>query len=56
MKKIFAFLAFVSVILLLGVVGGVDAGSLSLGKGALLSFCCLGALIGSTWLAGGFEK
>ena len=56
MKKIWAILAMISLILMLGIIGGVDAGTMPLGKGALLSFCCLGSLAGSTWLAGGFEK
>lgn len=55
MKKIFAFVALISIVVLLGVVGGVDAGTMSLGKGAGLSALCLGVLAGSTWLAGGFN-
>lgn len=56
MKKIWGIMAFISIVLLLGIVGGVDAGTMPLGKGAALSFMCLGSLVGSTWLAGGFEK
>jgi hypothetical protein len=55
-RPIFAALALVSLLMMLGTFGGMDQDSISLGRGCVQSVVFLGLFAGCTYLAGGFSS
>ena len=55
MKKIFAILAFLSFLFLLGTVGSVEQDMIPLGTGVIRMVAGLVSIWLFTWLAGGFD-
>lgn len=55
MKKMFGVIAFLSFLFLLGTVGSVEQGMMSLGTGVVRMVFSLVSFAVFTWLAGGFD-
>lgn len=55
MKKMFSALAFISVLVLLGIVGGMEQDTITLGAGMVQSLIAAGCFGLFSKLSGGFE-
>lgn len=55
-RPLFATIAVLSLLMMWGTVGGMDQGSISLGRGCVQAVAFLALFAGCAWAAGGFKE